>query len=168
MMRSSLATAAGTSLWRSRRRLAPAAFSAALVGIAACDTSTSPDVKPTEVEVEVTGSSTVPLRLIVSNDFFETIDQLEGTRDQVFLDADTLFIESLPYDEVFPLTDIASVVVDLSNPAETPASVRLVVRVNNGEAPYDREATMSEGGSLRYVFNYRSPSFQAAGQRSLR
>ncbi len=131
----------------------------ALVAVAACSTSTSPDTKPTSAEIRVTGTAPDSLRLIVSTDFFETFDQVEGTRDQVFNTADTSFITTLPYTETVALTDLGSIVVDVSNPSDLAATVRLVVEVNSGQSPYDREATMSEGGALRYVFNFFSPVF---------
>jgi hypothetical protein len=131
----------------------------ALVAVAACSTSTSPDTKPTSAEIRVTGTAPDSLRLIVSTDFFETIDQVDGTRGQVFNSADTSYITTLPYTETVALTDLGSIVVDVSNPSDVPATVRLMVEVDSGQNPYDREATMSEGGALRYVFNFFSPVF---------
>jgi hypothetical protein len=97
------------------------------------------------------------LRLIVSTDFFETFDPVEGVRDQVFVTADTTLIEALPYSGSVTLSSISSIVVDLSNPDETPATVRLVVELDGNQPPYDREATMSLGGALRYVYNWVAP-----------
>lgn len=130
-----------------------------LFAVAACSTSTNPDTKPTSAEIRVTGAAPDSLQLVVSTDFFETIDQVDGTRDQVFNSADTSFITTLPYNETVALTDLGSIVVDVSNPSDVPATVRLMVEVNSGQNPYDREATMSEGGALRYVFNFFSPVF---------
>lgn len=125
--------------------------------VGACSTTTEPDFKPTSAEISVSGNSSVPLRLIVSTDFSETFDPVELVREQIFHSADTVFISDLPYSETAGLTDLASIVVDLSNPSATPATVRLVVQLNGGQTPYDQEAIMSEGGSLRYVFNWSAP-----------
>jgi hypothetical protein len=99
----------------------------------------------------------VPLRLIVSTDFFETVDPLDGSRGQVFVTADTLSIDSLPYNETFVLGALSSVVVDVSNPDETPATVRVEVELNGGQEPFTQEGVMSQGGSIRYVYNWISP-----------
>jgi hypothetical protein len=127
------------------------------VAVAGCSAGTEPDVKPTRADIEVSGTSTVPLQLVVSTDFVEFIDPVEGTRRQSFNSADTLVLTSLPYTTTIQLTELASIVVEVSNPAVTPATVRLRVEVDSGQQPYDREAIMSEGGALRYVFSYFSP-----------
>lgn len=124
---------------------------------AACSTSTSPDVKPTRADITVSGSSTVPLRLVVSTDFAETFNQVTGERAQILNSADTLTIETLPYTRSVQLGDQGGVVVDLSNPSDVEATVRLRVSLDSGQKPYDQTATMSQGGALRYVFSYFSP-----------
>ncbi|MDT8342132.1 MAG: hypothetical protein RQ751_11525 [Longimicrobiales bacterium] len=137
-------------------------FGAAFVVLgvtAACSTTTEPDEKPTRADIQVTGESTVPLRLVVSTDFFETLDQVSGVRAQVFNSADTTFIETLPFERTVQLTDLGSIVVDLSNPSEIEASVRLQVTVDSGQEPFDRSAIMSQGGALRYVFTFFAPTF---------
>ncbi len=77
----------------------------------------------------------------------------------MFNDADTTYITALPYTQTVALTDLGSIVVDVSNPSDVPATVRLVVELDSRQSPYDREAQMSEGGALRYVFNFLSPVF---------
>ncbi len=146
---------------RSARRLLPQGLllGACLATLAACGSTTSPDQRPSEAEIRVTGSSTVPLRLIVSTDFFETIDQVDGTRAQVFVTADTLTIEDLPYSDIVTLGDLSSIVVDVSNSDETPATVRVFVELDGGQPPFDQEGIMSQGGSIRYVYNWISPEF---------
>ena len=129
----------------------------ALVAVGACSTTTEPDFKPTSAEISVSGTSSVPLQLIVSTDFVETFDPVELVREQIFNSADTIVISDLPFARTVRLDDTASIVVDLSNPSETPATVRLVVELDGGQTPYDQEAVMSEGGSLRYVFNWSAP-----------
>lgn len=146
---------------RSARRLLAQGLllGACLATLSACGSTTSPDQRPSEAEIRVTGSSTVPLRLIVSTDFFETINQVDGTRAQVFVTADTLTIEDLPYSDLVTLGDLSSIVVDVSNPDETPATVRVFVELDGGQPPFDQEGIMSQGGSIRYVYNWVSPEF---------
>lgn len=145
-----------TSSWTARLAYA-LAFAGVVATATACGSSTSPPQRPSEATVRLTGETTVPLRLIVSTDFFETLDPLEGTRDQVFVTADTLTIETLPYNETFVLGALSSIVVDVSNPDETPATVRLEVELNGGQQPFEQEGVMSQGGSIRYVYNWISP-----------
>jgi hypothetical protein len=137
----------------------PTLVGALLIGVAACSSTTDPDVKPTEAEIRITGTMPDSVRLIISTDFFETFDQVNGVRNQVFNTADTLYVTSLPYTQTVALTDLGSVVVDVSNPFDDPATVRLFVELDSGQPPYDREAMMSQGGALRYVFAYFSPTF---------
>ena len=47
--------------------------------------------------------------------------------------------------------------VDVSNPSDIPATVRLQVNLDTNQDSYDPEATMSAGGALRYVFSFFSP-----------
>ncbi|HSG47197.1 MAG TPA: hypothetical protein VLA43_05190 [Longimicrobiales bacterium] len=141
---------------RSIRVLGVALLATAAAG---CSTSTDPDLKPTRADITISGSTTVPLRLIVSTDFYETINQLTGERGQVFNSADTLTVETLPYVSSVQLSDLGSVVVDLSNPSDTEATVRLQVAMDSGQSPYDQTAIMSQGGALRFVFSYYSPTF---------
>lgn len=139
----------GRSVW--------AAVVVAGVVSAACSNSTGPDVKPTRAEITVTGSSPVPLRLVVSTDFVETINTETGVRSQVFNSADTSFINTLPFSRMVQLTDLGSIVVDLANPDTAVAAIRMRVELDSGQSPYDQSANMSQGGALRYVFNYFSP-----------
>lgn len=139
------------------RSIRIAVVAAAAVCMVGCSNSTGPDVKPTRAEIAVSGNSTVPLRLVVSTDFFETINTATGERGQVFNSADTSFIQTLPFNRTVQLGDQGGIVVDLSNPDSTEAQVRLQVRLDSGQSPYDRTAIMSLGGALRYVFSYFSP-----------
>lgn len=143
-----------------RRALAAWGGLVALMGtVAACSTTTSPEQRPSEAEIRITGSSEVPLRLIVSTDFFETFDPVDGRRGQVLVSADTITVSELPYLQTVTLGEISSIVVDLANPAEEPATVRLFVELDGNQPPYDQEAIMSQGGSMRYVYNWVSPEF---------
>jgi hypothetical protein len=147
----------------SRRGLArhPArvvAASLVLAILAACSTTTSPDQRPSQAQIRVTGSSPGPLRLIVSLDFFETFDPVEQIREQVFVTADTTMIDALPYSGSVTLSALSRIVVDVSNPDEEPATVRVVVELDGNQPPYDQEATMSLGGALRYVYNWVAPA----------
>lgn len=127
--------------------------------LTACSSSTDPDVKPTRADITVTGSSTVPLQLVVSTDFVELFDQVNQERQVSLTTADTITIETLPYDSRVQLTDLGKIYVDLSNPSDIEATVRLRVEVDSGQDPYDRQAIMSEGGALRFVFSFFEPGF---------
>lgn len=124
---------------------------AVLLGSAACDSGTSPDEKPTRADVAVVGEAPVPLELVVSTDFYETVR--DGEVVQVRNSADTLYIE-LPFAQTFYLTDLGSVLVELANHDDEPAQVELSVELDNGQEPYRQSATMSQGGQLRYVLAF--------------
>ncbi len=96
---------------------------------------------------------------MVSTDFVETINDATAERGAIFNTADTTTINTLPYTDVVLLTDQGSIVVDVANPSDTPATVRLQVNLDTGQSPYDRTAIMSEGGALRFVFSFFSPTF---------
>jgi hypothetical protein len=130
----------------------------AMMAFAACDSSTDPDLRPTRADITVTGSTTVPLRLVVSTDFDEFFDPVTGERGQSFNTADTLTLTTLPYQNTVDVSALGKVVVDLSNPSDVEATVRLRVEMDSGQDPYDREAIMSQGGALRFVFSFFSPT----------
>lgn len=123
---------------------------AVLSSAAACDSGTSPDEKPTRADVAAVGDAPVPLELVVSTDFYETVR--DGEVVQVKNSADTLFIEP-PFAQTFFLSDLGSVLVELANYDAEPAQVELSVELDNGQT-YQQSATMSEGGRLRYVFAF--------------
>lgn len=116
---------------------------------AACDFGTSPDTKPTRAEVAVSGEAPVPLELVISIDFHETVR--DGEIIQVKNTADTLFIDP-PFAQTVQLNELGSVLVELTNHDPEPAQVELSVELDSGQDPYRQSATMSEGGKLRYVF----------------
>lgn len=124
---------------------------AVVLSSTACDSGTSPDEKPTRADVAVVGDAPVPLELVVSTDFVETVR--DGEVVQVKNSADTLFIE-LPFAQTFSLSGLGSVLVELANHDAEPAQVELSVELDNGQEPYRQSATMSEGGRLRYVFAF--------------
>jgi hypothetical protein len=124
----------------------------AMSGLAvACSTGTDPDIKPTSAHIRVEGTAPAQLQLVVSTEFYEAQDEVTFEIYQVIESADTSFID-VPYDEVLPLSSSGSVVVQLANLEIAPAQVRLRVDLDSGQEPYDRTATMSDGGRLRYVF----------------
>lgn len=125
--------------------------------LVSCSTTTSPEQRPGTASIRVTGSSTVPLRLIVSTEFFETFDPVDQVREQVFVTADTTIIDDLPYTGSVTLGTTSSIVVDVANLEEEPATVRVVVELDGNQPPFDREAVMSLGGALRYVYNWVAP-----------
>jgi len=108
--------------------------------------------------VRVEGTAPVPLQLVVSTDFYEIPDDITFEPLQVIEQADTFFID-LPYDATIALTKLGSVVVALTNFDTVAAQVRLRVDLDSGQAPYDQSATMSLGGTLRYVFSFTSIVF---------
>lgn len=120
-----------------------------LVGSVACDSGTAPGEKPTRADVAVSGDAPVPLELVVSTDFYETVRN--GEVVQIRNSADTLFIEP-PFAQTFFLSELGSVLVELANHDDEPAQVELSVELDSGQEPYRQSATMSEGGQLRYVF----------------
>lgn len=117
----------------------------------ACVNTTAPEERPTSARVRVEGTAPGQLQLVVSTDFFQVQDALTLEVRDVIESADTTFID-LPYESTVDLGVVGSVLVDLANPDSIPANVRLRVDLNTGENPYDRSATMSLGGALRYVY----------------
>ncbi len=117
----------------------------------ACSTADTPTEKPDSARVQIEGTAPNPLRLIVSTDFFETVDEFTGEVVAVFNTADTLDI-GLPF-ELTVLTEQGSVLFRLTQPEAEPATVRMRAFID-GRQDYDQSATMSEGGTLeyRYVF----------------
>ena len=139
-------------LGTSRATATLAALMIVLAG-AACS-STSPQEKPTRADIEVTGTAPQPLRLVVSGDFFEGVDE-NGSIVQTLIDADTSFI-TLPYQESVTLSSLGSVYVDVTNVEGDPATVRLRVVLDSGQdfCP-GVERTLTPGGAvdaLRCVF----------------
>lgn len=128
------------------------ALASALVGAGACSLISEPTSRPEEARIRVDGTAPGPLRLVVSTDFSQARDE-EGQVYQVFHEADTLHIEP-PYDQTVLLPE-GNVVVELTNPADEPAEVRLRVDIDTDRDSYDQTATMSEGGTLRYTYTFK-------------
>lgn len=126
-----------------------AAAAALLAG--ACSSGTQPDEKPTQAVIRVEGTTPGALRLVVSTDFYERVHPTTGEIIQVLNSSDTLTVSGLPYRHAAPLGSLGSVYVSLSNAAVESAAVRLRVELDNGRG-YDQSATMSEGGTLTYVY----------------
>lgn len=103
--------------------------------------------------MRVEGTAPVALQLVVSTDFYEILNDVTLEPQQVVEQADTFFID-LPYDATIPLTSLGSVIVALTNHDAVAAQVRLRVELDSGQQPYDQGATMSLGGTLRYVFSF--------------
>lgn len=123
----------------------------ALLITAACTSSTQPQDRPSSARIRAEGTAPGPLELIVSTQFYEVQDAVTLEISQVIEVADTFQID-LPYESTVDLSATGSVLVNLANPDSVPANVRLRVNLDTGQDPYDRTATMSEGGALRYVF----------------
>lgn len=128
-----------------------------IITVGACSSSTAPGNRPTEARIRVDGEAGAELRLIVSTNFYEDVDDVSGQVYQVFNDADTVHVTTFPYEQTVALTTLGSVVVDLANLADAETTARLRVNLDGGQDPYDQSATMSRGGSLRYVFAFISP-----------
>ena len=142
-----------------RRTAVGAVVAVVSILTAACSSSTAPANKPTEAWIRVSGTSPVPLQLVVSTNFSERIDEFTGEVVQVTNRADTTQITTLPFESTVALTDLGSVLVSLTNRADEPADVRLRVNLDAGQDPYDQRAIMSEGGQLRYVFVFLQTVF---------
>lgn len=117
----------------------------------ACVNSTAPEERPTSAHIQVEGTAPGPLRLIVSTDFYQVQDAVTFEVREIVEVADTTLID-LPYEGTVDLGVGGSVLVDVANPDSVPANVRMRVDLDTGQASYDRSATMSEGGALRYVY----------------
>ena len=138
---------------QSARRWAAAFVLTSMVGATACSTGGEPDVKPTTARIQVEGSTPAPLQLVISTDFYEILDDVNFEILQVVRQADTLFID-LPFDQTFSLTSEGNLLVALTNHEAVPAQIRMRVELDSGQDPFDQNATMSEGGTLRYVFTF--------------
>lgn len=137
--------------WVDGRRLALLSLVAMSGFLAACGSPSEPEEKPSTAQIRVEGTTPVPLQLVVSTDFFQVQDAVTLQISEVVESADTTFI-TLPYEDVVDLGVGGSVLVGLTNHDTIPANVRLRVNLDTGQNPYDQAATMSEGGTLRYVF----------------
>jgi hypothetical protein len=99
----------------------------------------------------VTGTSPVPLQLIVSSDY-TAIENSEGRFDVTLIRADTIQV-GLPYERREPISERARIFVRLTQPDSTvTADVRLRILLDDREV-YNVQATLRDA-SLEYLFAY--------------
>jgi hypothetical protein len=121
-----------------------------VLALAACNLGTNLDDIPTTARVRVAGAAPDEIKLIVSTDFFEQLNLETLERRAVLQTSDTLTL-TLPYDQTWDLTELASVYVELLYEPTSTASVTMRVNLDNGES-YEQAATMSTGAQLIYYW----------------
>lgn len=134
-----------------RRALACATLLIA-AATAACDSvlDSSQD-PPDEAEVTVTGTSPVPLQLILSSRFIGIWNAEQGKYEITLNAADTVQIGALPITRTKAMNETGVFFVRLTNPAlDQTASIVLRVRIDGREV-YSQAANMRDA-SLEYVF----------------
>ena len=130
------------------------AVAAVLAAAPGCSLGTEADEKPTSARITVTGTTSSPLQLVVSTDFFEQIIG-DGIEIQaVLITADTLSVTP-PFEEVTALDELGSVFYRLIQPDSVPSTVTMRVFLDEA-LEYDQDATLSQGGALEYRFVFTS------------
>jgi hypothetical protein len=87
-------------------------------------------------EITISGTTPVPLELIMSNNFFQLFDQQTSEIVLALVDADTVGLDDLPYTENYALDGSRRFFLRLINTDSVVASVRIQVRIS-GVDPYD-------------------------------
>ena len=132
----------------------PRARSGLLLAVAAAGCSEILDSSvnvPEEAEVTVTGSSPVPLRLVMSSRFLGTWNPEAGKYDISLNQADTVIVSSLPTKQTHRLNETGVFFVRLTNPdLEQTASIQMTVHID-GRQVFVQSANMRDA-SLEYVF----------------
>lgn len=104
-------------------------------------------------QVIVTGTSPVPMLLILSNRYTAVPDQSSGQVVVQIEQADTLEL-SLPIDRTYPLGDQFRILVRLQNgDTASTASINMRVLLDGKDEVYNQSATM-KNSQLEYRFNY--------------
>lgn len=134
------------------RALGGTAVVAMVFVIGACDLTQGPKDLPTFAEISIEGTSPNPLKLITSTNFAETLDPTTFQYGAILIESDTVEITP-PFNGTVTLTDLGSVYVELFQPLEATASVRMRVNLDNGES-YDQQATLADKASLIYYFAF--------------
>jgi len=134
----------------------PRLLAALIVALPApgCDSlfDSSRDVA-TDAQVLVTGTSPIPLTLVLSNDYTRILDAQTGEMVTTLIRADTLYLD-LPIDRVYPFGEGARILVRLINPDSTvTADVHMRVLLDRKEEVYNQRATM-RNATLEYIFAY--------------
>jgi len=121
---------------------------------AACDSllDTSQEFA-TSAQVIVTGTSAVPLDIIMSNDFNASQDPVSGDVSVSLFAADTLS-RDVPIDETYPITDRLRFFVRLINPSEDEtAVVNMRVLLDGKDEVYNVNVSLKDA-SIQYIFSY--------------
>ena len=142
---------------RSSRLPAVVRGGAGLVAFAAlggCNVFDTDDNRPERARVQVEVSSAPsPLRLIVSTDFVELVDQDTGTILAALNEADTFALAAGDsFDQTFSLEELGSVLARLTETEDEEATVRMRVYLDGG-LEYDRTGTLQDA-TIEYRFVY--------------
>jgi hypothetical protein len=106
---------------------------------------------PDRAEVTVTGTSSVPLRLLMSNRFTATWNEQDARWAVSLLAADTTTITSLPVTRTLPLNEFGVFFVRLTQPdLDATADIEMTVRMD-GDQVYVQRAALTDA-SLEYVW----------------
>lgn len=138
--------------YRFLRRAAACALILAALSAAACSSILDSSSRfPEEAEVTVTGTSPVPLQMVLSSNFIGIWNNEAAKYDVTLNAADTVQISALPITRRHSLNDTGVFFVRLTNAdsAQT-ASIELRVRID-GRPVYAQAANMRDA-SLEYVF----------------
>ena len=107
----------------------------------------------TSAKVIVTGTSAIPLGIIMSNDFNASQDPVTGDVTVSLFAADTLS-RDVPIDETYPITDRLRFFVRLINPsADETAVVNVRVLLDGTEEVYNVNVSLTDA-SIQYIFSY--------------
>jgi hypothetical protein len=128
-----------------------------VVMAAGCSLSAGPSNAPTDAHIVIDGTSSSPLQLIVSINFYE-VQNNDGTIAETYNSADTVSI-TLPYDQHWALNDQGRIAVHLKNQSATDVDVHMTVSLNNGGSGYNRSKTLSSGQDMGYVYVYTPSTF---------
>jgi len=119
-----------------------------------CDALLSTDEDLAEnAQVIITGTSVVPLRVIMSNQFLPVQDPGSAEVTVALLDADTVFL-SPPIDQTYPMGPNLRFFVRVTNPdSSSTADLNLRVLLDGKEEVYNVNVTLKDA-SIEYVFTY--------------
>lgn len=123
-----------------------------LLAATACISGTSLDDRPTEARVQVEGTASGPLRLVVSTDFHEE-RTASGEVARIIDVADTSQI-TVPFEATILLGDLGGIIVEVSNTGSESAQLALRVQLNRGHGEDVQEGSVPAGGMMRYFFLY--------------
>ena len=103
---------------------------------------------PGVARVEITGTSPVPLEVVVSDNFVRVNDFSQGARYTTLTHADTLLVQP-DFLRDYDISLTHRFLVRVANHAADVASITLVVSFD-GVEEYRQGATLAEGGSLEF------------------